>query len=390
MKAKFLSILAVAAIAFTSCSDDDSNNNNNGGSTQQLAGNLTADRTLDASVNYELTGALIVRPGVTLTIPAGTTIKALAGGTDVYLLVERGGKIIADGEPGAPVRFTSAAATPRAGDWGGVIINGSAPISRQSGAANNAPTEINTAVMFGGDNVADNSGILDHVIIEYTGARIDDDAEHNGLTLNGVGNGTTLSNIMIKNGDDDGIEFFGGTVNASNILCINVTDDMFDFSQGYRGTVTNVYGIREAGYTAVTVDPRGVEADGNLDGDSPTDINQSDFTINGITIINNGAHTAFTMQDVIKVRRGAKATITNSYSKFGAGVNTTGVDFIDLGDSKGNAAAGTSITYTRDAGNGLGTAAIKNPAGDATLTESATPLTGASTSVFGWTGYTFN
>ncbi|MGV3461329.1 MAG: hypothetical protein ACO1N9_12840 [Flavobacterium sp.] len=389
MKVKFLSILAVAALAFTSCSDDDSTNNNPAGGTQQLAGNLTENRTLDASVTYQLTGALIVRPGVTLTIPAGTTIEAIAGGTDVYLLVEAGGTIIADGEPNAPITFTSAAANPAPGDWGGVIINGLAPISRQTGAANQAPTEINTAVLFGGDNASHNSGILDHVVIEYTGARIDDEAEHNGLTLNGVGSGTTLSNIRLNNGDDDAIEFFGGTVNASNILVVNCTDDMFDFSQGYRGTLTNVYGIREAGYTAVTVDPRGVEADGNLDGDSPTDINQSAFTINGITIVNNGAAATATMQDVFKIRRGAKATITNAYAKFGAGVFTTGQDFIDLTDTKGTADATTSITYTRDAANGLGAMAIKNTV-SATVTESATPLTGANTAAFAWTGYTFN
>lgn len=388
MKTKFLSILAVAAVLFTSCSDDDSNPTNPTTPTNQnLAGNLTENLTLDAAVEYKLTGALIVKNGVTLTIPAGTRIEAIAGGTDVYLLVERGGKIIADGSAESPIVFTSAAANPAAGDWGGVIINGKAPISRQNGAQNEAATEINNAIMFGGDNVSDNSGILDYVVIEYTGARIDDEAEHNGLTLNGVGNGTTLSNIVIKNGDDDAIEFFGGTVNASNILVINCTDDMFDFSQGYRGTITNAYGVREAGYTAVTVDPRGVEADGNLDGDSPTDINQSDFTINGITIVNKGAATEATMQDVFKVRRHAKATITNAYVKFGTGV-TLG-DLVDLKDGKGDADEATSITLTRDLANGLGDAQIKNTtAGGATITENNTQ-TGANTAVFAWTNYAF-
>src|SRR5690606_24886791 len=105
------------------------------------------------------------------------------------------------------------------------------------------------------------------------------------------------------------------------------------------GTVTNAYGIREASYTAITVDPRGVEADGNLDGNSPTDINQSDFKINGITLVNNGPGAESTMQDVFKIRRGAKAVITNAYVKFGAG--TTVVDLVDLKDSKGDANDGT-------------------------------------------------
>ena len=387
MKAKFLTITAAVALLFASCSSDDSSPVTEP-TDQVLAGNLTENTTLDSNVNYKLTGALIVRSGVTLTIPAGTTIKATAGGTGVYVLVERGGKLIADGEPNAPITFTSDAANPAAGDWGGVILNGKAPLSRQAGASSEAPTEINTAVLFGGDNIADNSGILDHVIIEYSGARIDDDAEHNGLTLNGVGNGTVLSNIVIRYGDDDAIEFFGGSVNASNLLVINCKDDMFDFTQGYTGTLTNVYGIREAGYTEVTSDPRGVEADGNLDGNSPSDINQSNFTINDITIVNNGIFAApsteATMVDVFKIRRGATATITNAYAQFGDGVIVS--DLIDLNDSKGTSTDATTINYTVNAN--LSGANINLAGTSAVLTETTTNQ-GADTSVFTWTGYNF-
>jgi len=386
MKSKFLSLLALALV-FASCSDDD-NTTPPASNDLNLAGNLVSDLTLDATKNYTLTGALIVKSGVTLRIPAGTTIKALAGGTDVYLLVENGGTIIADGEPNAPIRFTSSATNPQAGDWGGIIINGNAPISRQSGSPSSAATEINNNILFGGDNPNHSSGILDHVIIEYTGARIDDEAEHNGLTLNGVGAGTTISNIYLAFGDDDAIEFFGGTVNASNILVVNCTDDMFDFSQGYVGTCTNLYGIRQAGYTAITSDPRGIEADGNLDGDSPTDINQSNFTVNGITIISNES-TPNSMVDVFKIRRGATATITNAYVKVGAGASFG--DMVDLRDGKGDANSATSITFTRDAANGLDAAPIKNRTDvttPATITENATQ-TGASTAAFSWTGFTF-
>ena len=389
MKTRFLSLLAVAAMIATGCSDDDNPVTNPPVVDADLAGNLTTDLTLDENVDYSLTGALFIKDGVTLTIPAGTTIEAVAGGTDVYILVERGGKIVANGTAANPIRFTSSAANPVAGDWGGIIINGRAPISKQAGSAGEAATEINNAILFGGDIANDNSGILNYVIIEYTGARIDDESEHNGLTLNGVGNGTTISNIFLKYGEDDAIEFFGGTVNASNILVVNCTDDMFDFSQGYTGTVTNAFGIREAAYTAVTVDPRGIEADGNLDGDSPTDINQSAFTVNGITIWNSapGAGVNATMQDVFKIRRGAKATITNAYVKFGLG--TTAIDLVDLRDTKGDANENTTLTFTRELANGLGDAAIKNTTtGGATITENATQ-TGASATVFAWTNYSF-
>ena len=383
MKKILLSTLAFSALFLNSCTTGD-DSTPNGPSTENLSGNLTTDLRLENNgTEYVLNGTLLVKDGATLTIDAGVTIKALAGGTDVYILVEKGGVIIADGTPSNPIRFTSNAANPAPGDWGGLIINGKAPVSRQSGSASNAATEVNNSIFFGGDVIADYSGILDHVILEYTGARIDDEAEHNGLTLNGVGSGTTISNIFIKNGDDDAIEFFGGTVNASNILVVNPKDDMFDFSQGYVGICTNLYGIREAGYTAVTSDPRGIEADGNLDGNSPTDINQSNFTINGLTIIHNGG---IDLTDAIKVRRGATATITNAY--VAVGTSSTFADFIDLEDSKGNATSSTNITAVGNSANGLDINDNKNTPG-ATLTVSNGTTVSVSSSLFSWTGYSF-
>lgn len=387
MKKLLLLNVLIAGLLFTGCSlDDDDNNDNSGGGTvsNDLAGNLTADRTLTSGLTYNLTGALFVKSGATLTIEPGVTIEALAGGTDVYILVERGGRIIADGTSANPIKFTSSASNPAAGDWGGLIINGNAPLSRQSGSDSNAATEVNNTVFFGGSNTTDNSGVLNYVILEYTGARIDDEAEHNGLTLNGVGSGTTISNIAIINGDDDAIEFFGGSVNASNILVVNAKDDMFDFTQGYTGTCTNLYGVREAGYVAVTSDPRGIEADGNLDGNSPTDINQSVFTINGITIINNG--NGVQMSDAIKIRRGATATITNAYVALGAGATYS--DFVDLEDSKGGATANTSVTVVGNTANGLDITDNKNAVG-ATINATTGTTSAVDTSIFAWTGYSF-
>ena len=391
MKKVILSILSISTLLLASCSLD--NDDENGGGTtvgevtaQNLAGNLTTDLILDASVAHNLTGALLVKDGATLTIEAGTRINALAGGTDVYILVEKGGKIIADGTEAKPILFTSNASIPKAGDWGGIIINGIAPLSRQASSNSNAATEVKNSIFFGGDDVNDNSGILNYVKLEYTGARIDDEAEHNGLTLNGVGAGTTISNIAILNGDDDAIEFFGGSVNASNLLVVNAKDDMFDFTQGYTGTCTNLYGIREANYTAVTSDPRGIEADGNLDGNTPTDIAQSDFTIDGITIINNGD--TVDMADAIKVRRGATATITNAYIALGSGATYS--DFIDLKDGKTDANDNTSITAVGNVANGLDVTDNKNTtSGGATITTSAGTSGGADNSVFAWTGYSF-
>lgn len=383
MKKLTLSLLAVAALIFASCDDDD---NDGGGGNQDntISGNITSDLRLTAGTDYVLNGALFVKSGATLTIDAGVTVRALAGGTDVYIIVEKGGNIVANGTATSPITFTSNATNPQPGDWGGLIINGNAPISRQTGTDSNAATEVNNTIFFGGSNATDDSGSLQYVILEYTGARIDDEAEHNGLTLNGVGSGTTINHIAILNGDDDGIEFFGGTVDASNILVVNAKDDMFDFSQGYTGTCSNLYGVRESQYDAVTSDPRGVEADGNLDGNSPTDINQSDFTINGITIINNGNGVEFS--DMIKVRRGATATITNAYVALGTGA--TADDFIDLEDGRGNSTANTSITVIGNPANNLDTTDNKNTPG-ATLNISTGTTGGVDNSIFSWTGYSF-
>lgn len=388
MKKILLIALTISSLIFTGCTLDDDDATviieNPGSTSQNLSGNLTSDLTLQSGIEYTLTGALFVKSGATLTIDAGVTVKALAGGTDVYIIVERGGRIIADGTAASPITFTSSATNPTPGDWGGIIINGNAPLSRQSGSDSNAATEVNNTIFFGGNDATDNSGIINYVRFEYTGARIDDESEHNGLTLNGVGNGTTISNIAIFNGDDDAIEFFGGTVNASNILVVNAKDDMFDFTQGYKGTCSNIYGVREAGYTAVTSDPRGIEADGNLDGNSPTDIDQSVFTVNGITIINNG--NTVDMSDAIKVRRGATATITNAYVALGTGASYS--DFIDLDDSKGSATITTTVTAIGNPANGLDITDNKNSVG-ATINTSEGATGGADTSVFAWTGYSF-
>jgi len=374
-------MLAIAAFSLASCeTDDDVSGTTPPAQGFDLAGNITVDETLTAGNAYRLTGSLFVKSGATLTIEAGTTISAIAGGTDVYVLVEKGGRIVANGTAANPIRFTSAVQQPAA--WGGVIINGDAFISGQNPQGQNtAGTEVNTGITFGGNNDTQDSGILNYVIIEYTGARIDGSAEHNALTLNGVGSGTTLSNIWLANGDDDGIEFFGGSVNASNIFVLNAKDDMFDVTQGYRGTLTNLYGVREAGYTAVTSDPRGIEADGNLDGNSPSDNTQSVFTVNGVTIQNRGNDVDFS--DLIKVRRGATATINNALA--GTFGTATASDFIDLEDSKGNATAATVVNATAS-----GTADgsdVKN-APNATINVNATN-TGADAAAFSWTGYNF-
>ncbi|MFZ4262336.1 hypothetical protein ACFRAE_09845 [Sphingobacterium sp. HJSM2_6] len=389
MKTKLFLMLGVSAMLFASCTDDNVNPIQN--KKGELSGKITTNMTLDASTQYVLTGALLVSDGATLTIPAGTIIKAEGGSTSTYVLVERGGKIIANGTADKPIVFTSNSATPKEGDWGGVIINGKGIISGEAGKVAESGTEINTTIRYGGDVNDDNSGILNYVRFEYTGARISETKEHNGLTLNAVGNKTQLSNLYFSYAADDAIEFFGGSVNASNILVVNCSDDMVDFTEGYTGTISNVYGIREEGYLDATKDPRGIEGDGNMDGKFANHINQSNAIIKDITLINNAPEA--TMVDAIKIRRGAKATITNAFVKFGPKTvivdnnNQVVVDLIDFTDDISSAAAGTTITYAFDPANKLDQAKIKD-AGLGGVTKNDA-LKGANTAVFGWTGYTF-
>ncbi|MGC4233494.1 MAG: hypothetical protein QM594_10995 [Niabella sp.] len=374
MKKIFFSV-AVAAMFFVSCGKDDTPTPKP--TAENLSGNISTDIMLDAGITYTLTGSLKVVNGGKLRIPAGTVIKAEKG-FDKYILVEQGGQIFVNGTADKPVKMTSAAATPAPGDWGGLVINGKAKISGPSGTTPTGTTEINPQISYGGSDDADNSGVLEYLILEYTGAKSSANIEHNGLTLNAVGSGTKIENIYVPYSADDGIEFFGGTVNVKNLLVVNSDDDMFDLTQGWRGTLDNAYGVWLSGFTSDEDDPRGIEADGNLDGNTPGDVNQSNFRFQNITIVNKSA---FVMHDAAKIRRGATANITNLLVK-GSGTCT---DLIDLTDGKGNGTAASNISYKND-GITVAGKEVNNP-DNATIAANAAN-TGANTSVFAWTGFT--
>lgn len=344
--------------------------------TQNISGSITADTTLSSDINYILNGALSVKSGATLTIEPGTIIRSVAGGSDTYLAVEPGAKIIADGTAENPIRFTSNATTPAAGDWGGLLIIGNAPIS----GGGTSTTEV-LPLQYGGTNPEDNSGILNYVLVEFTGARIGGDSEFNGITFYGVGRGTQVNNIAALYGDDDAIEFFGGTVNLNNVLVANSRDDLFDWTQGWTGTATNVFGIMTASQTTASDDPRAIEGDGNLDGRSPADQGQSNPTIENLTIINNSS---VVMSDLIKIRRGSNATITGAYLAFGE--DSSAGDVIDLDDARGNAVSEVSITGTANPANGLDITDINNTPG-ATITITAGSTPSVDEAIFDWTGF---
>lgn len=199
-----------------------------------MSGNLDEDFTLSASTIYNLSSSFIVESGVTLTIPAGTKIQAANGGTSVYIAVLKGGKIDVQGTSSNPVLMTSASGN--AGDWGGLTICGDATTT----AGANAEAEVG-GFIYGGTNDADNSGSINYLIIRGTGAQINSDSQYNGVSFYGVGSGTTISNLAVINGSDDGVEFFGGTVSVSNLYLENNEDDAIDWTEGWNGTINNAF-----------------------------------------------------------------------------------------------------------------------------------------------------
>ena len=217
-----------------------------------LTGSMSEDRTLDASKTYTLSTTFSVESGATLTIPAGTKIVAnVESGdeTSTYIVVQKGGKINVQGTASNPVEMTSANESP--GDWGGLVIAGNATTTEGT----DATAEVGQ-ITYGGTNDADNSGTISYLIIRYAGAQINPDSQYNGLTLYAVGSGTTIDNVAMIDGKDDGVEFFGGTVSASNFYLENNEDDAVDWTEGWNGTLTNAYVVHtiEGFSTAVEAD----------------------------------------------------------------------------------------------------------------------------------------
>jgi hypothetical protein len=199
-----------------------------------LQGAVTDDVTLDASVNYILNSSYIVQSGAKLTIPAGTKITARAGGTGVYIAVLKGGEIDIQGTSNDPVVISST--NPGPGDWGGLTICGNATTS----AGVDAEAEVG-GFIYGGTDDSDNSGSIKYLVLKGTGAQINSESQYNGLSLYAVGSGTVIENISVIDGADDGVEFFGGTVSATNLYLENNEDDSIDWTESWNGTVTNAY-----------------------------------------------------------------------------------------------------------------------------------------------------
>ncbi|MBB4801266.1 putative secreted protein [Flavobacterium nitrogenifigens] len=338
MKKSLFAMAAILGLALTSCSSDDNKNDNKSTfvlKVDDLKGDINDGVvTLDPTQTYTLTGGLVVKGGATLVIPAGTVIKssATAAATSLYIAVERNAKININGTAAKPVIMTSGKATPAQSDWGGLIIAGNAKVN----TGDNGTSEVG-GLSYGGNDNADSSGNINFLKISYTGSKYTAEKEYNGVSFFGVGSGTVVSDIYTFESGDDAIEFFGGAVNANNLVMINSYDDSLDFADGWQGTATNVYisGVTKAG----------VEGSTNAK-DPSTAVPMTNAKITNISIVKGGA--AFTADEkAINYKEGGgKQTYTNLYV-----ANGMPADLVKLSTDAGvtaNLAAGnfTITNYT--------------------------------------------
>ena len=283
MKKLLLALLAVSVLGFSSCSDDDDPK-----PTPKPEGEFNSENfkgeikegeeiSLDASKTYKLSGALVVKKGGSLTIPAGTRIEATAtsvSDADVrYIAVEQGAKIYIKGNASAPVVMTSVVKEAEA--WGGLVVCGYAPTNKAD--AGSAGAEV-SGLAYGGDKPNDSSGSIENLRLEYTGYKYTNEKEFNGLSMFGVGSGTVVDYVVSYKGGDDGMEFFGGTVNASHLVSVDSGDDGIDFADGWSGVGEYWFSLNSA--------KSGIEGSNN--GDNGAAMPMTDATLKNISVYGMG------------------------------------------------------------------------------------------------------
>jgi len=394
MKFNNLLIIAAATTLFAACEG------NGGGPVDpnlnplevKKAGILTADETWSGDSIYVLNGRVVVPAGIKLTIEPGTIVKGKEGdGANAStLIIAQGGKLMAQGTESAPIIMTSildnitvgeSAGTnldqTDAGLWGGLIVLGNAPISADAATALIEGLPANeTYAVYGGTDANDNSGTLEYISIRHGGTLIGDGNEINGLTLAGVGAATTVNNIEVVANIDDGIEFFGGTVNATNLVVWAQGDDAYDIDQSYAGTIDNFV------YVA------GPDSDHGLEIDGPEGTTGAGFTATNGTLYGMTA-------EIADFRDSAMGTVQNLFitgfddagdweiDETGGAYNFQNglLNFAEIEIDLSTYSAGTSIdnVFLDKSGSGM----TWNPSDFVTAT--TTQSVGADETVFTWT-----
>ncbi len=309
----FLLTTAFILAVFAGCEKKNPVEKNEEKSTLILEGDINADRTLTKANKYLLRGFVNVNAPATLNIEAGTVImgeKASKG----TLIINRGAKINASGTATSPIVFTSElpVGLRGPGDWGGISIAGKASINVPGGTAT---IEGGTGTIYGGGSTPDdndNSGVLRYVRIEFPGIAFLPDNEINGLTLGGVGRGTTIEYVQVSYSGDDAFEWFGGTVNAKYLITYRSVDDEFDTDFGYNGKVQFGFVLRDPQVADIS-GSNGFESDN--DGTGTTNAPRTQPFFSNITLVGPMSDTSATRHT--NYRRGAhlrRSTLTSLYN----------------------------------------------------------------------------
>lgn len=305
------------------------------GTTISLTGNITANVTLKSDINYVLDGWVYVKSPAVITIEAGTVIKGKVD-TKASLVIERGAKIMAEGTAAKPIIFTSAKAVGArgAGDWGGIVICGNAKINVAGGEAE---IEGGLGTKYGGTVDTDNSGILKYVRIEFGGYAFAPDKEINGLTMGGVGSGTTIDYVQVSYSNDDSFEWFGGTVNAKHLIAFSGLDDEFDTDYGFSGFVQYAIGLRDPAVADISKS-NGFESDNDGSGSSnipTTNPRFANVSLYGPLATLTSTHNSL-FASAMHLRRKTNLEVYNSvFAGWPMGLL--------MKDSKGNAGAGAQV-----------------------------------------------
>ena len=302
-----------------------------------VTANITTNTTWTADKTYLLDKPIFVTSGATLTIEPGTTIlgdENTGAGTFGSLVITRGSKIIADGTAEYPIVFTARAERdgidgdptefpdPALGDasfWGGLVILGNAQVNKYSGGVNEGQAVIEgfpnsgdtSNTTYGGGispNNADNSGILRYVSIRFGGFEFAANNEINGLTLGGVGSGTTIDYVEVVSNSDDGVEFFGGTVNTKHVAIAFCHDESFDIDQGHSG-------YHQFWFSIQNDDPTLGDFGGEWDGGNGTTVTEGPETLTTIynmTMLGTGSTASGSVDDGINLSDAFAGTLANS------------------------------------------------------------------------------
>lgn len=275
---------------------------------------------------YTLKGWVYVGEGSTLTIEPGTVIKGDKE-TQAALIVERGGKLIAKGDAQNPIVFTSEApkGSRKPGDWGGLIVCGKAPNNQAEMQIEGGPR-----TKHGGNDPADNSGILSYVRVEFAGYPFKANQEINGITFGSVGSGTQVDHLQVSYCNDDSYEWFGGTMDAKYLVAYKGWDDDFDTDNGFCGKIQYGLIVRDP-KMADTSRSNGFESDNCSDGAAIEPYTTATFS--NITIVGPVGRDGFTnttdyinggefnpnngsalglYQSAIQIRRNSRLNLFNS------------------------------------------------------------------------------